>query len=48
MDRVGGKTFASFNDGFGMTYKRNHDMIALLTNSYSENLNQVSIEELRS
>jgi len=31
-----------------MTYKRNHDMVALLTNSYSDNLNQVSIEELRS
>ncbi|CDW82666.1 ef hand family protein [Stylonychia lemnae] len=47
-DRMGNQTFASFNDAFGISSKRNHDMVALLTNSYSENLHQMTIEELRS
>lgn len=32
---------------FGRSYSRDHDMVALLTNSYSEDLKKVSIEELR-
>ena len=32
---------------FGRSLTRDHDMVALLTNSYSEELKKVSIEELR-
>lgn len=33
---------------FGMTYKRDHNIVAILTNSYSEKSSTVSIEDLRS
>lgn len=47
--KEGFKTVTDLPDShrFGMTYHRNHDMVALLTNSYSEDLKKMSIEELR-
>ena len=47
--KFGLKTAYDFPDehGFGIKYPRKHDMVALLTNSYSESLKTVSIDDLR-
>jgi len=32
---------------FGQVYNRNHDMVAILTNSYQDELKRSTIEEIR-
>lgn len=33
---------------FGMSQRKNHDMVALLSNSYTDDLKRITIDELRS
>jgi hypothetical protein len=48
--KEGFKTVSDLPDShiFGKSIVRDHDMVAILTNSYSEDLKRISIEDLRS
>ena len=47
--KEGFKTITDLSEShaFGKSLTRDHNMVALLTNSYSEELKKVSIEDLR-